>query len=307
MSWVARCFAVCMAALFLTAPVSAQSFNYLGGIGKGRPSVVAVPKAGIAMFVRGADDALWWTTGDGQGGGWGEWQSLGGIMTSSPSCVWALGEFHCFVTGTDQALWTLAFKKDGSNAGWLSLGGQLPGEPAAAVARPDGEHQGVYVFARGVDGTMAIRGLNYDDQMGFAGWVDWVFTGTPAAYTMGCSGILTKNVNCYSSGKGNVVYEIPGAMTYGAKRGKIDGLTAATPAAFQAPGGGTLKVAAQGLDNNLWIKSWNKGSGWGDWKQFAAAIAGAPSCDMEVDGDIWCGALAADGSLTMINLTKGEY
>ncbi|MEH2385895.1 MAG: hypothetical protein V7K14_08975, partial [Nostoc sp.] len=57
----------------------------------------------LDVFVRGTDNALWHKWFD---GGWSGWESLGGILTSSPTAVsWSYGRIDVFARGTDNALW----------------------------------------------------------------------------------------------------------------------------------------------------------------------------------------------------------
>ncbi len=80
------------------------------------------------------------------------WQSLGGGLTSNPSCVsWGTNRLDCFVRGTDLqgAMWHTRF--DGSAwRAWQSLGGSLTSDPNCvswAVNRLD-------CFVRGTDGNV---------------------------------------------------------------------------------------------------------------------------------------------------------
>lgn len=296
-----------LAGLLLAAPAAALQEFAPGGIGKGQPSIVALNKIGIAMFVRGADDALWWKTGNGEGGEWSEWQSLGGILTSSPTCVSFKGGARCFGVGTDQAMWTILVGAGGAIGDWQSLGGTITNTPSSAVAAPNGDQQGVFAIGRGTDGGLFVRGLTFDNETELLGWSDWIGTGATAWASMGCTGILTREVNCYYRREDNSIREIAGALKTTPKVNKLDGLTDKPVAAFSNTASTTLKLAVRGMDGQLWLKTWKKGAGWDAWMQLPVTIANGPSCAWEFDGDIWCGAFEGDGSLRLVQLKPGDY
>jgi hypothetical protein len=55
------------------------------------------------LFVAGTDSALWHQWYD---GGWGSWESLGGVLTSRPGAVsWGPDRIDVVVAGTDSACW----------------------------------------------------------------------------------------------------------------------------------------------------------------------------------------------------------
>ena len=58
----------------------------------------------LDCFARGTDNAMWHRWWD--GGSWGGWESLGGIILSGPDCVaWGPNRLDCFAPGTDNALY----------------------------------------------------------------------------------------------------------------------------------------------------------------------------------------------------------
>ncbi len=67
----------------------------------------------IAVFGRGTDNVLWWQYGNGTGK-WSGWQQIGGEMKYSPSCATFQNAIHCFVVGSDNALWTTQQDKKGA-------------------------------------------------------------------------------------------------------------------------------------------------------------------------------------------------
>jgi hypothetical protein len=78
------------------------------------------------LFIRGADNAVWWrhwssTTGQ------SAWQSLGGKLTSSPGAASSgSGNLYVAVRGTDGALWTRFTANGGVTwSRWSSAGGKI--------------------------------------------------------------------------------------------------------------------------------------------------------------------------------------
>ena len=90
-----------------------QGAQALGGKLIGGPAIAVAP-AGLltpgtplVVFGRGTDNALWWRHMTLSG--WTAWQSLGGIITSSPAAATAMtnqfGQLNVFARGLDGALW----------------------------------------------------------------------------------------------------------------------------------------------------------------------------------------------------------
>jgi len=81
--------------------------------------------------------------------GWSDWESLGGILTSSPAASsWAAGRLDVFACGTDSALWHKWYDSGWSD--WESLGGTLISAPAAVSWGPDR----IDCFGMGIDSAL---------------------------------------------------------------------------------------------------------------------------------------------------------
>ena len=89
--------------------------------------------APVHLFAQGTDQALW--TKSESASGWSGWQSLGGVLTSSPAATSpGSGLIDVFARGTDGALWLKTTTNDGTTwNGWTSLGGQIPAGTAPAA------------------------------------------------------------------------------------------------------------------------------------------------------------------------------
>lgn len=293
-------------ALGASPGVAMDTFE-LGGEAKGMPAVVSSGKFGLMMFVRGSDDGLWMKRGDGKGGGWSKWTSLGGVLGSAPACATFKSAAHCFVRGGDSALWTIIVDKNGKAGGWMSLDVEITNQPGVAVASPDNETLGLFAFARGSDGNHYYRGMTYDAATELTGWKDWVGTGASGVASPGCSGILTVSINCFFRAPNGHVKEIAGALAADPAIVDIGGLTDHAVSSVSNSPSTVQRVIVRGQDGRLWIKTWKKSGGWNDWTPFDVTLDSAPSCTLEADGDLWCGSIASDTSLHMIRLEKDEY
>ena len=108
-----------------------------------------------------SDLGLWH---QGYNGAWSGWESLGGILTSSPAAASSTsGKIDVFVRGTDAGLWQVEY----SNNGWLSwtsLGGIIyPGTGPAVSSWGSGR---LDVFVGGTD--LALWHKYW--QNGWSGW-----------------------------------------------------------------------------------------------------------------------------------------
>ena len=116
----------------------------------------------IRLFVRGTDNALWYSTAGGLST-WSVWNSLGGFLTSAPAAGVLPGGLAIapFVRGGDNALWHL------QSGVWASLGGAMSGPPG--VAEING-----YVIYRGIDNAFWFVFDNgsgsYSDQTSLGGY-----------------------------------------------------------------------------------------------------------------------------------------
>jgi hypothetical protein len=301
-----KAMAVALAILGTIGPVEAvQTYNG-GGIGKGMPAVVSLGGNNLLMFVRGSDDGLWWRRGNGNGGGWTEFQSLGGVLSSAPSCVAYNGRAQCFVRGSDEALWTIAVDKDGANDGWLGLDGVITNQPGSAVASTDGETQSLYAFGRGSDGGWWIRERSIDPETELYPWKDWRPTLNTGYAAPGCAPYGKTGVDCYIRFPDNTIRELSGANYQGGPLSVVEGLTSSAPSAVSSPNKKVLRLFVRGLDDQLWMNV-KKSGAWEGFKSLNVTIHSGPSCAWEADGDIWCGALEPNGRLQMVRLKPGDY
>ena len=85
------------------------------------PAVCSWGGGRLDVFARGTDGAMWHKSYD-TATSWSNWNSLGGILTSSPAATSpSSGLIDVFVRGSDSGLWQKTY--NGGWSAWISLGG----------------------------------------------------------------------------------------------------------------------------------------------------------------------------------------
>jgi hypothetical protein len=79
----------------------------LGGVLTNDPAVTLTQNGGLAVFARGTDEAIWYTSEEAINGVWKGWAPLGGILEDGPAAaLYQDGRLNVFARGTDGAIWT---------------------------------------------------------------------------------------------------------------------------------------------------------------------------------------------------------
>jgi hypothetical protein len=166
-----------------------------------------------------------------------------------------------FTRGNDNAIWHRVWKSSTGWSGWISLGGNIVGNPVAASWGPG--H--VDVYARKPDGSLTHRFLNEGGPFG-NDWSTWEDLGgnlasDPAPVTWG-NGHMDVFVRTPSNTLAHraFVANLGGWASWQDFGGGIQG----TPAP-QTEGYGHISVYARGTDNQLWQKWFTAQSGWSSW------------------------------------------
>jgi hypothetical protein len=192
---------------------------------------------------------------------WMDWESLGGILTSSPGVAsWAAGRLDVFARGTDSALWHLWYDNGWSD--WESLGGTMTSSPGA-VSWDQGR---VDVFARGTDSALWHRW--YDN-----GWSDWeslggVLTSEPTV----CSWAPGR-LDVFAAGTDSALWHIWYDNGWSSWEG-LGGVLTSSPGA-SSWASGRLDVFVVGTDSALW-HLWYE-NGWGNWESLGGTLISAPT------------------------------
>ena len=139
----------------ITAGIDKYSdWTSIGGYGTSDLGVVQTypqqhsPFPTAYLFMRGGDNALWYTSTSDASAPWGRpWTSLGGYLASAPEAgLNANNQATVFVRGGDNALWYRQAEFPGAIVfnDWATLGGAMNGPPS--VAEING-----YAIYRGMD------------------------------------------------------------------------------------------------------------------------------------------------------------
>jgi uncharacterized protein YvpB len=261
--------------------------EFSAAIGSSAISAQAAATAGASgrldTFVRGGDAALWHRQFDGTT--WGNWESLGGVLTADPAAVASpSGGIDVFSRGPDHALIHRAF--DGTNWGsWESLGGVLDSGPA--VASWAAGH--LDVFALGLDDAVMHRAFDN------GAWGNWEslhggFNSNPGAFS-----IAAGRIDVFARGLDNAIWHATfnnAAWTGWESLG--GGLTSGPGVTSSAAG--RLDMFAVGRDRAIWSRSWD-GTTWGQWASVGGVLTSDPAGVSGATGRIDVFARGGDNAL----------
>ena len=231
----------------------------LGGRLIGGPAV-AQTAAGLSVFGRGTDNALWWTH-QMTGGKWSSWQSLGGVITSQPGVTGltaGYGSVLALARGADGALWFRAQGSSGWSA-WKSFGGKLLSGTGPAAVNADG---GFVVAVTGTDHHVWLFGPMGMQVYGFLNF-GGLTSSTPGITSL--PGVMSPQVMVFARGTDNALWYKQSILPIGNPAGWASlgaGLTTA-PAAATVPGG-KMYVFVLGVDNlpYMWSGTSPSNGGW---------------------------------------------
>ena len=220
-------------------------------------------------FARMSDNAIWYRKSTSSG--WGDWQSLGGGLTSAPAATVRGPVLYVFAKGGDNAIWHIRY--DGASwSNWESLGGGLTSAPAAAVNSDT--NPVLFVFAKG--GDDAIWHRRYDG----SSWSNWeslggVLTSAPAAAaTYAPTRAETRYVFLYAKGGDNAIWHRRYDGTSWSDWESLGGVLNSATAAIR--GNGKALLFARGTDNAVWYRSFSDTGGWTAWTSLGGTHASGP-------------------------------
>lgn len=147
------------ASILLATP----SWENLGGSFQGNPFVVSGYDGRLELFVRGTDNALWFSAQTSPGGSWTPLISLGGVIISNPTAaVDSFGHIAVFAVGGDTAVWMRSqiTASIDNYSDWTSLGGSGTSDLAVVQANPLHADPTAYLFMRGPDNTLWANRTN---------------------------------------------------------------------------------------------------------------------------------------------------
>lgn len=233
----------------------------LGGILLSDPDVASTGANQLDVVATGTDYALWHRTWDGTQ--WAAWQSLGGVLTSSPSDVASASRVDVFGRGSDGALWHRWW--DGTTwHPWESLGGIL-----VATAGPDSASWGptrVDVFVRGMDNALWHRW--WDGSV----WHAWESLGGLLSADPGSVSWGPNRVDVFVRGVDYALWHRWWDGTTWQPWEKLGGYLKSAPDAASCTSG-SLDVFAR-MPDGLWERTYN--GSWGAWQQVEGDWTGGP-------------------------------
>jgi hypothetical protein len=225
---------------------SGSTVTDLGGRLTSGPS--AISKSPIeffeeSVFVRGADNAIWFRDFSDGLGEWLPWRRLGGRSLGAPgtTCVGAAtNPMIVYVRGTDRALW----RKEVGGGGWTSLGGVLASDPAAlpAVNGRCAAREDVFVLGSGQSVWERVGGA-------------WHRVGGRSTVAPAVLQLADGETDLFVRGADNALWmntRAPGATVWNGWR-RIGGVLSSAPTATVfPPSPQTREVLALGGDGDLW-------------------------------------------------------
>jgi len=166
-----------------------------------RITAVVDPQGLIHLFGRAADSAIYEKRqfANGTEAVWGEWTSLGGVLSGSPAAIVdAEGVMHLFARGEDGGLWTMTQKleEDGSLTwvAWTKSENSVYLSSAATIVPRLNAQNLVEVVVRGADKAFWHTRQTVNDERGLV-WSPWkslggIFSSAPAVQ-MNSDSLLT--------------------------------------------------------------------------------------------------------------------
>jgi len=290
-------------------PQVVQTFD-LGGQIKNDPSFVvnkADQSAPFAVFGRGMDDALWWTTGDGVSD-WNGWKKIGGQIKFAPGCVSHHSSLSgpkayviaCFVVGMDDAIWYAeqSHAQPGKFGGFTSLGGLTKSSPSAVAALDEAGHRALYVFVRGLDNQLWYNQYRADviSAVDPVGWLGWTQIGYNMAGAPTCVGMGGNHIDCYFRDSTGQIVEAPNVFARGPQT-PLGGETEKRPGVIVSSDFKQVRILVKGMDDMMWVRSWRSGSGFNDWRPTDLPMYGQPNCRSLADGRASCVSADTDGKV----------
>jgi hypothetical protein len=239
----------------------------LGGkLLSGRVTVTLDPQGLIHLFARGRDSAVWEKRqfANGTEALWGEWTSLGGIVTSNVAAVVdAEGVTHLFARGVDGALWMMTQKlEDDGSLTWVawikSENSVVLSSSATIIARLNAQNL-VEVIVRGADKAFWHTRQTVNDDRGVV-WSPWkslggIFSSAPAVQ-MNSDSLLTVYGRGPEKGvwyKQQAHHPVDSPSDAWSKWVPLGGRFSASIDAF-TDSRGYVNIFGRGLDKSIWTR-----------------------------------------------------
>jgi hypothetical protein len=213
------------------------------------------------------------------GGGFSDWSSLGGNITSGPAAVGYGSSVLVFARGTDGAIYQKTYA-NGSWSAWGSLGGYSTSAPAVEVRRgPEGY---VDVAIKGGDNAIYFR-----TYVPGTGWSPWGSLGGNLTSAPSLNSQSAGIVNVWARGTDGHLYQQAWNGSQWIGWGSLDGGLVGAPAGVSRAEN-VVNVYVRGTDNATHSRSWTAATGWYPWAQLdPAPIESAPAAGGDGAGHEW--------------------
>jgi hypothetical protein len=161
----------------ITTTVNDASTGFIPDLSPVQLASVVAPNGATTVFVRGADNSIWYRTGTGVSWNWTDWRSIPLTnATSGPAAVtWNGSQVDVVVRGGDGAYWRSigwfdAAGRPGTFGAWVSMGGVFSSAPSVAAV----SYGRMAVVGRGGNGSAYQRLWNGSS------WSEWTSLGGQA-------------------------------------------------------------------------------------------------------------------------------
>jgi hypothetical protein len=228
-----------------------------------------------------------------QAGGWTDWSSVDGAITSNPApIVLATGELTVFARGEDFGLWVHGILPAFSP--WAPLGGLIGSDPVPV----SWGGRRIDVFVRGFDRGLWVISRDGGTWSGFQS-LQGVLAGAPAAASTG-----TERLDVVALSDAGTLIHRRFTGTDWTDWLDLGGAALDTPAII-ATGSDRVDIFVHGLDGQLWQIS-RTGEAWSSWTTLGGALGGAPAA-LSIGGTLFVYVRAADGSLARVSWSGGIW
>ncbi|MCH9648746.1 MAG: M23 family metallopeptidase [Deltaproteobacteria bacterium] len=198
---------------------------------------------------------------------WGDWDDLGGILTSAPACTsWSSSRIDCVARGQDLEIYHKYWSSLGGWSLWSSLGGLHSSAPAITsrnVNRLD-------VFSRGLNNELYIKSWTG------GGWTGWFSLGGELSSSPACTSSNSSALDCFARGRNGSLWHKAWTAASGWQAWVDRGGNLTSAPSVSSRQSGHLDVFVRGGDWQLYFKRLD-GAGWSSWSARGGTLSTAPA------------------------------
>ena len=256
-------------------------------VGHGAPAVCFDGTANtLDIFVRGADNHLYWKHSVDNGTNWGPSMDLGGILTSAPAVTSpSTGVMDVFVRGTDGAVWWDHYNATTSKwSGWStplggSLGGLTPVNRAPAACSWGTDR--LDVFVQGMDGALWHKAWTGTS------WSGWQSLGGKLTSGPAATATAPNQIGVFVRGTDGAVWytHYPSTSSGWDNWTSVGGqVYAGTSPAASNFGANRIDWFVMGTDQGLYHswKAWTAGGATNGWENLGGILTSSPGATARI-------------------------